>query len=393
MTAPQTHADAAAAFRHRGGNVPTPVPGAPGLDLSSPGVPSGPSALRQGVELLLVTMGIYTCYLNYGLLQERIYATDYAGERFKYSAFLVLVQVTVNALGALIVLSVQALLARGKKRTFAEAARRAKPVPFLEYMAVALCYLSAMLFSFTALNHMSYPMQALGKSCKMVPVMIMGVVIRRRRYSAREVMCVFLVTAGVAGFSFKPKKAGGDAPTTPLGAALLLASLTMDGVTGPLQERLIARHAPSTHQLMFWQNTASVVWLAVGLVVSGEGLMAVRFCVRHLDGPLVGNMLKFALVSAAGQNFIFYCVRHFSALVTTTITTTRKMFTVLLSIIVFEHRMVPRQWAGMGLVWIAITWEAVAKMRAMKAKEAKKAKEEMNGNKDLKVDDEGKKAL
>lgn len=394
MTAPpQTHADAAAAFRLAGG-APKPVPGAPGFDLSAPAPNAGPSALRQGLELLVVTLGIYACYLNYGLLQEVIYAGPYAdGERFTYSAFLVLVQVSMNATAAALVLAVQAFLARGKKRTFAEAARKAKPVPFLEYMVVALCYLSAMLFSFTALNHMSYPMQALGKSCKMVPVMVMGVFIRRKRYSLREVLCVFLVTAGVAAFSFKPKKAGGgDGPTTPLGAALLLASLTMDGVTGPLQERLVACHAPTTHQLMFWQNAASVVWLAVGLAVTGEGAAAVAFCSRHYaTSPLVGNMLKFAVVSAAGQNFIFYCVRHFSALVTTTITTTRKMFTVLLSIVVFEHTMAPRQWAGMGLVWLAITWEAVSKMQTMKAKEARGAEKEAA---DGAVEgDEGKKEL
>lgn len=324
---------------------------------------SGPSTVRQAGELLTATAGIYTCYLYYGVLQERIYAADYDGERFTDSAFFVLVQTAAHAIVAAVVLAVQKVAARGKEKSSAEVARAAKGTPYFEYAAVALCYLSGMLFSFIALNHMSYPMQALGKSCKMVPVMLMGVVIRRRRYSFREYICVLLVTVGVAAFSIKPSMAGA-APTTAVGAALLAASLFMDGLTGPLQERLVSRHAPSTHQLMMWQNVASVAWLSVGLTVSGRLLPSARFVLRHAGQGLLRDMLAFAAVSALGQNFIFYTLRNFSALVTTTITTTRKMFTVLLSIIVYNHKMVPRQWAGMTLVFIAIAWEAAAKVNS-----------------------------
>ena len=101
-----------------------------------------------------------------------------------------------------------------------------------EYFAVAVSYSSAMMFSFTALRYMSYPMQALGKSCKMNPVMLMGIVIRKRRYSLREFLCVGLITLGVALFSWKPSESQVDA--SPLAFALLFGSLFMDGITGPI---------------------------------------------------------------------------------------------------------------------------------------------------------------
>lgn len=212
---------------------------------------------------------------------------------------------------------------------------------------------------------MSYPMQALGKSCKMIPVMLMGIVIRKRRYKPREFVCVALVTVGVAMFSWKSKKSA--VPNSTFGFFLLFASLFMDGVTGPMQERLIARHNPSTHQLMFWQNVCSAVWLGVGAVASGEAKAAVDFIARF---PLVlKDILLFSFVSALGQNFIFYTVRNFNALIVTTITTTRKMFTVLLSIFVYKHAMVIRQWVGLSLVFVAIAWEAIAKQQAKKTKE------------------------
>lgn len=307
----------------------------------------------ESVQLIACAVGIYACYLNYGLLQERIYSGEYGvtKERYTYSTFLLCVQTFVNALGAFIALKVTGVSAA---------------VPSVsalrEYALVALAYLSAMWFSFTALGHMTYPMQALGKSCKMVPVMLLGVVIRGRKYSVREYMCVLLITAGVGMFSYRPEKAAAsEAPTSALGVGLLLASLFCDGLTGPLQERLVARLSPGTHQLMLWQNVCACAWLTGALGLSGEGTRALSFVVRH--PAVLRHIMMFSFVSALGQNFIFYTVRHFSALAVTTITTTRKMFTILLSIAYFKHKIAPRQWAGLALVFAAIGWEAIAKAR------------------------------
>ncbi|CAN8065546.1 unnamed protein product [Agarophyton chilense] len=347
-----------------------------------PSHPAPRKPLRQEWQLLICTLGIYVCYLRYGLLQERIYSTEYGfgAERFTYSSFLVAVQTFTNASVALLVMCL-GLFAEPKQRE-REPSDKSQPkrfgtvrgVPLLDYAFVSLSYLSAMLFSFTALNHMSYPMQALGKSCKMIPVMLMGIAIRRHRYSVREYFCVALITLGVALFSWNSKKAANAEPTSILGFLLLFASLFMDGVTGPLQERLVARYKPSTHQLMFWQNFCSVVWLLAGLVATGEGVRAGSFVLRHPHVMI--DVMQFSLVSAFGQNFIFYTVRNFSALIVTTITTTRKMFTVLLSIFLYNHQMEPRKWVGLALVFVAISWEAAAKQRAKKLKAANKAAQE-----------------
>lgn len=337
--------------------------------------------IRQELQLVVCALGIYTCYLRYGLLQERIYATEHGpdGDRYSFSLFLVAVQTATNATAALLIMSLGlftdstgstkdkgndgAIERVVAKQAVAKSFGVVRGVPIADYAIVSLSYLSAMVFSFTALNYMSYPMQALGKSCKMIPVMLMGIVIRKRRYSPREFFCVFLVTAGVALFSWRSKKS--TVPTSPLGFALLFASLFMDGVTGPLQERLVARFSPSTHQLMFWQNITAAAWLSIALVLTGEGIRAITFIARY--PATISDIMLFSIVSALGQNFIFYTVRNFNALIVTTITTTRKMFTILLSIFVFKHSVAPRQWVGLLLVFIAITWEAVAKQK-MKTK-------------------------
>lgn len=351
----------------------------------APSVPTGPrgaeahkvpekKSMRQEWQLAICALGIYTCYLRYGLLQERIYTTAHGpeAERYSYSLFLVAVQTATNAAAAAIALAFGLFKKEQKESAqpvanFKSGKGFFRGVPLTDYFIVSLSYLSAMVFSFTALNYMSYPMQALGKSCKMIPVMLMGIVIRRRRYSIRDYTCVLLVTIGVATFSWKSKKS--TVPTSPLGFSLLFASLFMDGVTGPLQERLVAQYKPSTHELMFWQNICSVAWLTLACILTGEGARAIAFIVRYPS--TLADMMAFSVVSALGQNFIFYTVRNFNALIVTTITTTRKMFTVLLSIFLYNHAMVSRQWFGLLLVFVAITWEAVAKQKAKAAKAVK----------------------
>jgi len=68
----------------------------------------------------------------------------------------------------------------------------------------------------------------------MIPVMVMGVFVSKRRYSWKETMCVLMITAGVAIFSYKPKAAQ-TGETSLIGILLLAASLICDGFTGPFQ--------------------------------------------------------------------------------------------------------------------------------------------------------------
>lgn len=339
---------------------------------SVPVTSSSSSRLRipQEVQLVICALGIYACYLRYGLLQERIYSSSHGplNEKFRFSSFLLVIQTSTNAIVALLVILSRFFPAPAGAEQRPHSIRRA----WTEYAVVSLAYLSAMLFSFSALSHMSYPMQALGKSCKMIPVMLMGIVIRGRRYSPREFLCVGLISIGVALFSWKGKKAGAEAvPNSPLGFLLLFASLLMDGVTGPLQERLVARHNPSTHQMMFWQNACSAIWLLFGSFFSGELVAGSEFVLKY--PAVLWDVLLFSVVSALGQNFIFYTVRNFNALIVTTITTTRKMFTILLSIFVYNHKIIGRQWVGLVLVFFAIGWEAVAKQQKRRKQEKKEA--------------------
>lgn len=72
---------------------------------------------------------------------------------------------------------------------------------------------------------------------------------------------------------------------------------------------------------------------------------------------------------------IVYTLSTFSSVLLVTVTVTRKMFTMILSVVAFGHRLTRMQWLGVGLVFGGIGVEAAIARREKQAKEkAKKVK-------------------
>jgi UDP-galactose transporter B1 len=204
----------------------------------------------------------------------------------------------------------------------------------------------------------SFPVVTLAKSGKMVPVMIGSLLLGGASYTLREYASVGAIIAGTTIVSMG-KKSSGKASST-LGLAFVIASLVCDGITGGVQKRLKAKSKAQgveakPYDMMFWTNlfmagTAAVIALALQEFNSG-----IVFCLKN---PIIfTKILKFAVCSAVGQSFIFYTIANFDPLLCTTITTTRKVFSVLLSIFLNGHQLNPQGWFGLSLASAGILAE------------------------------------
>jgi UDP-galactose transporter B1 len=104
---------------------------------------------------------------------------------------------------------------------------------------------------------------------------------------------------------------------------------------------------PKPYDFMFWINLSMCVVALITSLALGELQSGTKFC---LDHPIIfEKIVKFALCSAVGQAFIFYTIAEFDPLVCTTVTTTRKIFSVLLSIFINGHHLSTQGWAGIVL--------------------------------------------
>jgi len=244
-------------------------------------------------------------------------------------------------------------------------------------------------FGYASLKHVGYITFILAKSCKLLPVMALHVSVFRKRYPLYKYAVVALVTAGVAVFTLhhpsSAKKSGRGGNQTEGGSAawgilLLSINLLFDGLTNSTQDYINGTFKPySGSQMMCANNVIStllttsylllfpyVASTQVGAYLGvtakspdavGELRQAFAFITRN---PAVGaDILGFAACGAVGQVFIFFTLAKFSSLLLVTITVTRKMLTMLLSVVWFGHTLTWGQWLGVGLVFGGVGAEGV----------------------------------
>ena len=104
--------------------------------------------------------------------------------------------------------------------------------------ALAHCQIRSRMWSQTA--RCDGGAQVLAKSCKMIPVMLMGTLIGGKFYSTLEYGCALLIAAGISLFAKQSSSkvtAKLVAPNAPLGYALCAANLLFDGYTNAAQVR------------------------------------------------------------------------------------------------------------------------------------------------------------
>ena len=90
-------------------------------------------------------------------------------------------------------------------------------------------------------------------------------------------------------------------------------------------------------------------------------LESISFLISHPTA--LKPLLAFACLGGLGQLFIFETIQHFGSLTLVMVTVTRKLFTMLLSVIVFEHVLNKGQWFGVAVVFLGIGVEAGIKRR------------------------------
>ncbi|KIW06406.1 uncharacterized protein PV09_02859 [Verruconis gallopava] len=353
-------------------------------------------AAEPGVfNLLACVAAIYGAFLTWSVLQERITTTTYgpasAPQRWTHAIFLNTVQSLLASLVGYAYLFF----------TTAHPHKPGRPAPIFPSAAItkpliliAITSSLASPFGYASLKHIDYITFVLAKSCKLLPVLFLHVTLFRKRIALYKFAVVVLVTLGVAVFTLHAPSAAAKAAkhnaknaagaNKVYGLFLLSVNLLFDGLTNTVQDDIFLKFKTySSPQMMCAMNILATILTSAYLVLSpyvaptpigqyigmgtgNELAEALSFIKAH---PQVGyDVVGFALCGALGQVAIYYTLGKFGSLVLTTVTVTRKMLTMLLSVVWFGHRITRMQWLGVGLVFGGIGGEAG--MKVLKKKEA-----------------------
>jgi UDP-galactose transporter B1 len=112
-------------------------------------------------------------------------------------------------------------------------------------------------------------------------------------------------------------------------------------------------------------NVWALVYGGAAAIVSGQFEEGLVFIVEY--PAIMPPILFLSLCSALGQCFIFMTISNFNALVCTTVTTTRKFFTVLASVYYYGHSLGVMQWGGATMVFVGLAVELRTKYTRSKA--------------------------
>jgi len=214
-----------------------------------------------------------------------------------------------------------------------------------------------MVSSFSALLYVNYPTQVLAKSCKMIPVLLMATIFKMKLYPLRKYINVFAISVGISFFMLYGDNSSKHSKNNPnestFGYFLLFLSLLSDGFTNAIQDDM--RHSenkPSSDEMMLYTNLFAIPFLTIILIYSGETNDALNFCLTYKS--IMFDLFMFCVCMSVGQIFIFMCISRLGNLFLNLITTSRKFFTILFSVLYFGHSLTQIQWISVFVVFVAL---------------------------------------
>lgn len=255
---------------------------------------------------------------------------------FNYGWFLTFVQMVFMTIFAI-----------GERMYFGEPAFK-HDAPLFRHGIVAGAMTASRGLTNMSLQFLNYPTQVVFKSLKLLTVMIGSVLWVGRKYSAYEYIATMLTVISAVMFGL------GDVHSAPqfswLGIAIVLFSLVADSVHSNSQETLLQEHKATLRETMVYSNMFSAVGCFLVCLFSGELYKALVFCQTYPSVYLIFTAQS--ILTYLGVLCFVTTIKRFGVVLATTVTTVRKIVTVLLSFVFFPKPFNEKYTIGL-LVFVA----------------------------------------
>jgi len=323
-------------------------------------------AMAKAAACIFYGFGIITMLGLYGVAQERIMSEPYADAGggstfFRISVFLVLCNRLVAVVYAFSMVAVKA-------ESYSNAA------PLWKYFAISMSNVAATTMQYEALKYVSFPVQMLGKSFKMLPVMIWTIIIAGKWGKISDWCVAALVTVGVTTFLLTGEinAKHSDKASSFWGLLCLMAYLAADSFTSTFQEKLFKDHKASKYNQMMYVNSCSAIVSFLTLIATGKLVPALVFSLAH--PVFLGHAFMLSGTAVAGQWFIYSQVKEFGALVLAATMNVRQVLSILMSYFLYSHSISLFQVVGLALVFGSLFYKSYLGLSMMKQAPSSKCK-------------------
>ncbi|XP_057810877.1 UDP-galactose/UDP-glucose transporter 3-like [Salvia miltiorrhiza] len=309
--------------------------------------------------LAFCVAGIWAAYIYQGVLQETVSTKRFGPDkkRFEHLAFLNLAQSVVCLIWSFLM---KWLWSNGGDAG----------APWWSYWSAGITNTIGPGMGIEALKYISYPAQVLAKSSKMIPVMLMGTLVYGIKYTIPEYVCTLLVAGGVSTFALSKTSSKITSklaqPNAPIGYGLCFLNLAFDGFTNATQDSITARYPKtSAWNIMLGMNLWGTIYNLIFMFgwPNAIGYNAIDFCRQHPEAAW--DILLYCLCGAVGQNFIFLTISRFGSLTNTTITTTRKFVSIVVSSLLSGNPLSQKQWGSVAMVFSGLSYQIYLKWKKL----------------------------
>lgn len=295
------------------------------------------SRFSKNVQFVSLASSVLGLFIVYGYVQEKLFRIPGFRSHGWYLSFIQFVFVSfISFLDS-------TFISRSPKR-------RELP-PYYEFMILSWMTVGTIGLSTVSLGFLNFPTQVIFKSCKLIPVMIGGILILGKKYTIYDYCSVFCMCFGLIWFSLADQTVSPE--FEPKGIVIICMALCFDAVFGNYQEKLLKKYPHFTNaDIIFYTYSFGSLIILTWLCATGQFLSSLKYASQHHDiYPLA---MIYATVGYLGVQFVLALIKSSGVLITTFVTTTRKVLTVVLSFIFFTKPFTFQYvWSG-SLVFLGI---------------------------------------
>lgn len=242
------------------------------------------------------------------------------------------------------------------------------PIPIKEIIILGVLYFINVSTLNYCLFYIPYPMRVVGDKLGYLTAVIIGVFFSRIGNNSKfklgkeKIIIALMITFGTLMFNYfytvkKQSKVLYNPDEMWIGFVLLACSVITEALFSDSQAYNKVTYKPTMNHLLVAVNSIGVVCSLGMLLIKSQLKGSIEFCMSHKQ--ISFDLFTYAGLSVLGQISIYFIILNFKQHMFPLISTTRKVFTILLSIYIYQHPTNVWMWMALILVFGGLIYELV----------------------------------